>query len=199
MKNANRNVLLAATATLALVVAPAAFADLRANVNLPKPPSPREVRRHLPAPPVAQVADRSRGRRYEDRDRGYDHRYRRNDGRGNDGNRYDRNRGDRGRGDRDRYDRGRYDRNRNDGRWNHRNGYRDDRYTSHRLDRYRRGYFHRPDLRIWVGSRWLMSPFPGAVWIDGRWLAPPFPGAVWVDGYYDEYGDWIEGGWVRPW
>ena len=174
MKNANRNVLLAATATLALVVAPAAFAELRASVNLPKPPSPREVLRHLPAPPVAQVADRNRGQRYEDRDRGYDHR-----NRGNDANRYDR--------------------NRNDGRWNHQNRDDNDRYTSYRLDRYRRGYYRRPDLRVWVGSRWLMSPYEGGVWIDGRWLAPPFPGAVWGDGYYDEYGDWIEGGWVRPW
>ena len=189
MKNANRNILLAATAALALVVAPAAFADLRASVNLPKPPSPREVLRHLPAPPVVQVADRNRGQRYDGRDRGYDNRNQRNDGRRNDRNRYNRNRNDRGR----------YDRNRNDGRWNYQNRHRDDRYSAYRLNRYRRGYYRRPDLRVWVGSRWLMSPYAGSVWVDGRWLRPPFPGAVWVDGYYDEYGYWIEGGWVRPW
>jgi hypothetical protein len=206
MKNANRNTLLAATAALALVVAPSALADLRVSVNLPKPPSPREVLRHLPAPPVVQVADRDRGQRYDGRDRGYDNRNRQNDGNrydrnrnGNDRNRYDRNRDGRGQYDRNRNDRGRYDRNRNDGRWNYQNRHRDDRYSSYRLDRYRSGRYRRPDLRVWVGSRWLMSPFEGAVWVDGRWLAPPFPGAVWVDGYYDEYGEWIEGGWVRPW
>jgi hypothetical protein len=199
MKNANRNVLVAATAALALVVAPSALAELRLSVNLPKPPSPRELLRHLPAPPVVQVADRNRGERYENRDRGYDNRYQRNDGQRNDGNRYDRSRNDGGQYDRNQNDRGRYDRNRNDGRWNYQNSHRDDRYASYRFDRYRSGHYRRPDLRVWVGSRWLMSPLAGAVWVDGRWLAPPFPGAVWVDGTYDEYGDWIEGAWVRPW
>jgi hypothetical protein len=194
MNNANRNTLLAATAALALVVAPSALADLRVSVNLPTPPSPREVLSHLPGSPVEQVADRYRDRRYDDRDRGYDDRDRWNDGR-----RYDRDRYDRDRYDRDRRDRGRWDRHRNDGRWNYRNRHRDDRYYSHRYDRYRSGRYHRPDLRIWFGSRWLMPPCPGAVWVDGRWLMPPFAGAVWVDGYYDEYGDWIEGGWVRSW
>ncbi|MBI5446683.1 MAG: hypothetical protein HY900_36375 [Deltaproteobacteria bacterium] len=189
MKNANRNILLAATAALALVVAPSALADLRLSVNLPKPPSPREVLSHLPAPPLVQFADRNHGQRNDGRDRGYDDRDRRNDGRRNHGNRYNRNRNDRGH----------YDRYRSDGRWNYPNRHRDDRYSSYRLDRYRRGHYRRPDLRVWVGSRWMMSPYAGGVWIDGRWLAPPFPGAVWVDGYYDEYGDWIVGGWVRPW
>jgi hypothetical protein len=194
MKNANRNTLLAATAALALVVAPSALADLRVSVNLPKPPSPREVLRHLPAPPMVQVADRNRGQRYDGRDRGYDNRNR------NDRGRYDRNRNDRNRYDRNRNDRGRYDRNRNDGRWNYQNRHRDDRYySSHRLDRYRSGHYRRPDLRVWVGSRWMVSPYAGGVWIDGRWLAPPFPGAIWVDGHYDRFGYWIVGGWVRPW
>lgn len=180
MKNANRNTLLAATAALSLVMAPSARADLRVSVHLPKPPSPREVLRHVPAPPLVQVADRNHGQRYDGRNRGYDNRDRRNDGPRNDGHRYDRNRND-------------------SGRWNYQNRYRDDRYSSHRLNRYRSGHYRRPDLRVWVGSRWMMSPYAGGVWIDGRWLAPPFPGAVWVDGYYDEYGDWVVGGWVRPW
>lgn len=189
MNNANRNTLLAATAALALVVAPSALADLRVSVNLPKPPSPREVLRHLPAPPMVHIADRNRGQRYDDRDRGYDNRYRRGDGNRYDGHRHDRNRNDRGR----------YDRNRDHGRWNYQNRHRDDRFYSYRFDRYRSGRHHRPDLRVWAGSRWMMSPYAGAVWVDGRWLAPPFPGAVWVDGYFDEYDDWIEGGWVRSW
>jgi hypothetical protein len=51
MKNANRNMLLAATAALALAVAPSALADVRIHVNLPLPPPPHKVLRHLPPPP----------------------------------------------------------------------------------------------------------------------------------------------------
>ena len=55
MKNANRNIVLAATAALALAVAPSALADVRVHVNLPLPPPPHEVLGHLPVPPLPVV------------------------------------------------------------------------------------------------------------------------------------------------
>ena len=55
MKNADRNILLAATAALALAVAPSALADVRIHVNLPLPPPPHEVLRHAPLPPPPHV------------------------------------------------------------------------------------------------------------------------------------------------
>lgn len=51
MKNANRNIFLAATAALAFAVAPSALADVRIHVNLPLPPPPHEVLGHRPPPP----------------------------------------------------------------------------------------------------------------------------------------------------
>ena len=77
MKNANRNILLAATAALALAVAPSALADVRIHVNLPLPPPPHEVLRHAPLPPPPHVDIRVDRR---DRDRhgrwNYENRYR---------------------------------------------------------------------------------------------------------------------------
>jgi len=183
MTNAHRNTLISATAALVLVASPSALADLRVSLNLPKPPSPREVLRHLPAPPMLQVADRGRGQRYEDRGRGYDHRDRRNDRNRNDRYRSDRERRDRGRSDGYRYDGYRNDRNRNDGRWNYQNRHRDDRYRRYD-NRYRRDRYRDHGLRVWI---------------DGSWVLPPFPGAIWIEGYWDVYGYWVPGRWVRPW
>ncbi len=68
MKNARRNISLAAVAALALAVAPSALADVRIRVNLPLPlpPPPGYVLRHLPAPPPPPVVD------FGYRNRGYD-------------------------------------------------------------------------------------------------------------------------------
>jgi hypothetical protein len=79
MKNANRNMILAAAAALTLAVAPSAPADVRVHVNLPLPPAPHEVLRHLPVPPLPAVVDvRHDGRwnyenRYRDDRYGYRH------------------------------------------------------------------------------------------------------------------------------
>ena len=86
MKNARRNVTLAAVAALALAVAPSALADVRIHVNLPLPPPPHKVLKHLPVPPlppppVVVYDDHRDGRwNYENRHRDdrwrYDRRYR---------------------------------------------------------------------------------------------------------------------------
>ena len=55
MNNANRNTILAAVAALTLAVTPSARADVRIHVNLPLPPSPHEVLRHFPVPPLPFV------------------------------------------------------------------------------------------------------------------------------------------------
>jgi len=60
MKNANRNILLAATAALALSVAPSALAEVRVHVSLPLPPPPHVV---LGPPPAAAGAGRRFGYR----------------------------------------------------------------------------------------------------------------------------------------
>lgn len=82
MKNANRNMTLAAIAALALTVAPSALADMRIDVGFPLPPPPHRVIRHFPAPPLPVVEFRGefgdRDGRYYDRDR-YDDRWRRNE------------------------------------------------------------------------------------------------------------------------
>jgi hypothetical protein len=52
MKNARRNIALAALAAATLAVAPSALADVRIHVSLPVPPPPHKVLRHLPAPPL---------------------------------------------------------------------------------------------------------------------------------------------------
>jgi len=82
MKNADRNILLAATAALALAVAPSALADVRILVNLPLPPPPHEVLRHAPLPPPPHVDVRverrdrwSRDDRYRDDRWRHDRRY----------------------------------------------------------------------------------------------------------------------------
>ena len=97
MKNANRNILLAAT------VAPSALSDVRIHVNLPLPPPPHKVLRHAPLPPPPHVDIRVDRR---DRDR---------HGRWNYGNRYrdDRYRDDGWRNDRRDRDRWAYV----EGRW----------------------------------------------------------------------------------
>ena len=83
MKNANRNMILAAAAAITLAVAPSALADVRIHVNFPLPPAPHEVLRHLPVPPLPIADVRHDGRwNYENRTR--DDRYR------NDAYRYDR-------------------------------------------------------------------------------------------------------------
>ena len=56
MKNANRNMILAAAAALTLAVAPSAPADVRVHVSLPLPPAPHKVLRHLPARPAPSPA-----------------------------------------------------------------------------------------------------------------------------------------------
>ena len=61
------------------------------------------------------------------------------------------------------------------GRWNYENRHRD--------DRYRNGHRYRDD------ARWA--------YVEGRWIARPYYGAVWVNGYYDRWGRWIPGYWVR--
>lgn len=93
MKNANRNVILAAAAALAFAVAPSARADVRIHLNLPLPPPPHEVLRHLPVPPLPVVEVRHDGRygpdarwNYENRHR--NDRYDRYDRYGNDGYRH---------------------------------------------------------------------------------------------------------------
>jgi hypothetical protein len=68
MKNANRNLLLAATAAVALAMAPSALADVRIHVNLPLPPPPHVLVRHLPPPPPLPSVEL----RYHD---GYDARW----------------------------------------------------------------------------------------------------------------------------
>ena len=60
MKNAHRNMILAAAAALTLAVAPSALADVRVHVNLPLPPAPHKVLRHLPVPPLPVVVDDDR-------------------------------------------------------------------------------------------------------------------------------------------
>lgn len=52
MKNARRNIALAALAAATLALAPSALADVRIHVSLPVPPPPHKVLRHLPAPPL---------------------------------------------------------------------------------------------------------------------------------------------------
>lgn len=86
MKNARRNIALAAVAAATLALAPSALADVRIHVSLPLPPPPHKVLKHLPAPPLppppAVVYDDHRGERwnYENRHRDdrwkYDRRYR---------------------------------------------------------------------------------------------------------------------------
>ena len=190
MKNADRNLTLAAATALVFALAPTALADSTIRLKLPSPPSPREVLRSLPAPPMLHAADRGRGHRDDGGNRGWNDRSRGNE----------RNRGDAGRGGRydgrdygrdryegDRRDGRRNDRDRYDGRWNDRNRYRDDRYRSYRDNGYRHDVY-RGDRHRGGGLR---------VWVDGRWLLPPFPGAIWIDGYFDDWGDWVPGHWVR--
>lgn len=93
MKNANRNLILAAVAAVTFAVAPSALADVRVHVSLPLPPPPHEVLGRLPVPPPPVVEFR-----YDDRDR-------RDDGRWNYENRY---RDDRWRGHRRYRDRERW-------------------------------------------------------------------------------------------
>ena len=86
MKNARRNIALAAVAAATLALAPSALADVRIHVSLPVPPPPHRVLRHLPPPPPPPVVDfgyrRDRDDRwnYENRHRDdrwkYDRRYR---------------------------------------------------------------------------------------------------------------------------
>jgi len=52
MKNARRNLALAAVAAATLALAPSALADVRIHVSLPLPPPPHEVLRPLPVPPL---------------------------------------------------------------------------------------------------------------------------------------------------
>ena len=85
MKNANRNMILAAAAAVTLSVAPSGLADVRIHVNLPLPPSPHEVLRHLPVPPLPVV-----GIRHDDHNGrwNYENRYR-DDRYGSNGYRHD--------------------------------------------------------------------------------------------------------------
>lgn len=75
MKNARRNIALAAVAAAALAMAPSALADVRIHVNLPLPPPPHKVLKHLPPPPPPPVVDfgyrhgRSERWNYENRHR----------------------------------------------------------------------------------------------------------------------------------
>lgn len=57
MKNARRNLVLAAVAATSLALAPSARADMRIHVSLPLPPLPHVVVRHapLPVPPAPVV------------------------------------------------------------------------------------------------------------------------------------------------
>jgi hypothetical protein len=73
MKNAHRNLILAAAAALTLAVAPSAPADVRIHLNLPLPPAPHEVLRHLPVPPLPVVGIRHKG---HDGRWNYENRYR---------------------------------------------------------------------------------------------------------------------------
>ncbi len=52
MKNARRNIALAAVAAATLALAPSALADVRIHLNLPLPPPPHKVLKHLPVPPL---------------------------------------------------------------------------------------------------------------------------------------------------
>ena len=52
MKNARRNIALAAVAAASLALAPSVLADVRIHVSLPLPPSPHQVLKHLPVPPL---------------------------------------------------------------------------------------------------------------------------------------------------
>ena len=67
MKNARRNMTLAAIAALTLAAAPSALADVRIRVDLPLPPPPHRVLRHLPPPPPPPVVEF--GHRHRDYDR----------------------------------------------------------------------------------------------------------------------------------
>ena len=73
MKNARRNIALAAVAAATLALAPSALADVRIHLNLPLPPPPHQVLRHLPPPPPVVdfgYARHDEGRwNYENRDR----------------------------------------------------------------------------------------------------------------------------------
>lgn len=75
MKNARRNLALAAVAAATLALAPSALADVRIHLNLPLPPPPHKVLRHLPVPPLPPppvvVYDDHRGDRWN-----YENRYR---------------------------------------------------------------------------------------------------------------------------
>ena len=80
MKNARRNMTLAAVSALALAVAPSALADARIHLSLPLPPSPHQVLRHLPVPPplpgIRVEVDRHDGGRWNYENRHRDDRYR---------------------------------------------------------------------------------------------------------------------------
>lgn len=84
MKNARKSFALAAVAAATFAMASPALADVRIHVNLPLPPPPHRVLRHLPPPPPLRVVDfgyrNHRGDRwnYENRHRDdrYDRRYR---------------------------------------------------------------------------------------------------------------------------
>ena len=75
MKNARRNIALAAVAAATLALAPSALADVRIHLNLPLPPPPHKVLKHLPVPPLPPppvvVYDDHRDGRwgYQNRDR----------------------------------------------------------------------------------------------------------------------------------
>ena len=75
MKNARRNIALAAVAAATLALAPSALADVRIHLNLPLPPPPHKVLKHLPVPPLPPppvvVYDDHRGGRWN-----YENRYR---------------------------------------------------------------------------------------------------------------------------
>ena len=76
MNNANRNTILAAVAALTLAVTPSARADVRIHVNLPLPPSPHEVLRHFPVPPLPFVDVRHDDRYRHDGRWNYENRHR---------------------------------------------------------------------------------------------------------------------------
>jgi len=76
MKNARRNMTLAAFAALALAVAPSALADVRIHVSLPLPPPPHKVLRHLPPLPPPPVVHVERYGGYHDGRWNYENRHR---------------------------------------------------------------------------------------------------------------------------
>jgi hypothetical protein len=76
MKNARRNLALAAVAAATLALAPSALADVRFHVSLPLPPPPHKVLRHLPPPPPLPVVRVERYGRYDDGRWNYANRHR---------------------------------------------------------------------------------------------------------------------------